>query len=273
MIFGRQSSGQREHSGGEGTRGWNSEAVLPFLSLASLLLLWFLLSRALTAHVLPGPVDTLAFAAREFSRGALLYHLGATLQRVGIAFSVAMLSGALLGVAIGISTRLGKLLEPWLVVGLTIPRIVLFVVAYLLIGLNDTAAIAALVLAVLPSVAVQVREGTRALDPKFLIMAQAYRRPPAAIWRKVILPQLLPYLAGTARAALSLSWKMVILAELLGRTSGVGYQIAFYFQMFNMRGILAYGLTMMLVLMLIDLAFMQLTRYSFRWRTPLNVHR
>jgi ABC-type nitrate/sulfonate/bicarbonate transport system ATPase subunit/ABC-type nitrate/sulfonate/bicarbonate transport system permease component len=268
MIFGRQSSEQRLPSWSEGARRWAREVALPILSLAGLLLLWFLLSRTLTAHVLPGPVDTFSFAVREFSRGALLYHLGATLQRVSIAFSGAMLLGTLLGVAIGFSMRLGKLLEPWLVVGLTIPRIVLFVVTYLLFGLNDTAAVAALVLAVLPSVAVQVREGARALDPKLLIMAQAYRRRPAAIWRKVILPQLLPYLIGTARAALSLSWKMVILAELLGRTSGVGYQIAFYFQMFNMRGILAYGLAMMLILMLIDLTFMQLTRYNFRWRTP-----
>jgi NitT/TauT family transport system permease protein len=60
-----------------------------------------------------------------------------------------------------------------------------------------------------------------------------------------------------------------VLAELIGRTTGVGYQISFYFQMFNMRGILAYGLTMMLVLAVIDIGIMNgLERRIFRWRGP-----
>ncbi len=107
---------------------------------------------------------------------------------------------------------------------------------------------------------------------KLVEMATAYSRPPLLIWRKVILPQLLPYLIGTARGALSLSWKMVVLAELLGRTSGVGYQISFYFQMFNMRGILAYGLAMMVILALIDLVFIGFIQNSaFRWRRRVRL--
>ena len=187
-----------------------------------------------------------------------------------IAFTLAMTVGVAVGVAVGVSRRLDRLLEAWMVLGLTIPRIVLFVVAYLLLGLNDLAAVAALVITVVPTVVVQLREGTRALDGRLLEMARAYRRPPPLIWRQVVLPQLIPYLIGTARGALALSWKMVVLAELLGRTSGVGYQITFYFQMFNMKGILAYGLAMMAVLAVIDLTFVAIMqRSALRWRRPI----
>jgi NitT/TauT family transport system permease protein len=63
---------------------------------------------------------------------------------------------------------------------------------------------------------------------------------------------------------------MVVLVELLGRTSGVGYQINFYFQMFEMRGILAYGLAMTIVLVLVDKVLLLLSDRLSRWRRPVE---
>ena len=126
------------------------------------------------------------------------------------------------------------------------------------------------VVILVPQVVVQMREGIRAIDVKLVEMAQVLRQPGGQIWRQVVFPQLTPYLLGTARGVLSLSWKMVVFAELIGRTSGVGYQINFYFQMFEMRGVLAYGLAMTLVLAAIDLSMMALSERSFRWRRPVE---
>jgi ABC-type nitrate/sulfonate/bicarbonate transport system permease component len=254
------------------TNPLQSAWVLRLVSVVSLVVVWVLLSRVIGSQTLPGPVITLEFLWQQLGRGALTFHIWATMQRVLIAFALSMVIGVALGVAIGAFKWLDRLLEAWLLAGLTIPRIMLFVMAYLLVGLNDTAAIVALILTVTPTIIAQLREGTRALDMRLIEMAKAYRRPPLLIWSKVILPQLLPYLIGTARGALSLAWKMVILAEILGRTSGVGYQISFYFQMFNMKGILAYGLAMMLVLALIDLVFMGVIQQrAFRWRKPVRL--
>jgi NitT/TauT family transport system permease protein len=256
---------------GRGRFFWRpSGGTLRLLSVLSLLGAWIVAAALLSPNVMPGPLDTLAFSWRELRRGELIFHLGVTMRRVLLAFGVAMVAGTLLGALVGVSRALDKLLSAWLIFGLTIPRIVLFVMAYLIFGLNDTAAVAALILTVLPTVVVQLREGTKALDPKLLELARAYHRPPLLVWRQVIFPQLLPFVVGTARVALSLAWKMVVLAELLGRTSGIGYQISFYFQMFNMTGILAYGLAMMVVLAIIDVIFSALTQRAFRWRRPVQ---
>lgn len=237
------------------------------LSLLSIIGVWIVLSQVMGERVLPGPLSTFDFLWQQWERGALTRHIGITMYRVAVAFSVAMAVGVAVGVLMGVSKVADRLLEAWLIVGLTVPRIMLFVIAYLLIGLNDTSAIIALVVTVVPTIVVQLREGARAVDGKLVEMARAYRRSNIAIWRKVVFPQLLPYFIGTARGALSLAWKMVILAELLGRTSGVGYQITFYFQLFNMRGILAYGVAMMVILAIIDLSFVALMqRYGLRWR-------
>jgi NitT/TauT family transport system permease protein len=245
--------------------------ALRFLSYGSLLLLWVLGSRQL-GEVLPGPLETFAFIGREIDNGRLGMHLWITTRRVLIAFLVAITAGVALGALMGRSKRVDDLLQGWLIVALTVPRILLFVVAYLLAGLNDRALIVALVITVLPTIVVTIREGTRAIDGGLLEMARAFRRSRVQVWWRVILPQLMPFVVGTARGALALSWKMVVLGELLGRTSGVGYQISFYFQFFNMRGILAYGVTMMALLAFLDLFVMGwIQRRAFRWRAPVRV--
>jgi len=245
--------------------------ALQVVSYGSLLLLWILGSRAL-GEILPGPVETFTFAVREFQRGALMHHLWITTQRVLSSFAIAMVAGIVLGAAMGLSRRLDDLLQGWLITSLTLPRILLFVVSYLVIGLNDRALILSLTITIIPTIIVAIREGTRAIDQSLLEMARAFRRGRLTTWWRVVLPQLLPYVVGTARGALALSWKMVVLGELLGRTSGVGYQISFYFQFFNMRGILAYGVTMMLLLAILDLGVMGLLqRRAFRWRAPVKV--
>lgn len=249
--------------------------VGPWLTLASylsLVVVWILGARA-APNLIPGPVETLEFVAREYQRGVLLGHLWVTTQRVLIAFAIAMVVGVAAGAAMGASKRVDDLLQGWLVVLLTIPRILLFVVAYLTIGLSDQALVVALVITIVPTIVVAVREGARAIDGSLVEMARAFRRSRSATWLHVVFPQLTPYIVGTARGALALSWKMVVLGELLGRTSGVGYQISFYFQFFNMTGILAYGVTMMVLLALFDLGVMgALQRVAFRWRAPVKVN-
>ncbi len=245
--------------------------ALRFVSYGSLLLLWVVGSRTM-GEILPGPVEVFSFIGREIENGRLAFHVGITTRRVLIAFTIALVAGVGLGALMGRSKRADDLLQGWLIVTLTIPRILLFVVAYLLSGLNDRALIVALVVTVLPTIVVTIREGTRALDGGLIEMARAFRRSRLQLWSRVILPQLMPFVVGTARGALALSWKMVVLGELLGRTSGVGYQISFYFQFFNMRGILAYGITMMALLAFIDLVVMGwLQRRAFRWRAPIKV--
>lgn len=258
--------------GNQGWPAWGSAGVLRAASLLSLVGVWVLLSHLLSKEVLPSPVDALEFLGREYRAGRLIRHVAVTMERVVLSFALSMVVGVTIGVAAGGSRVVDRLLEAWLVVGLTIPRIVVIVSAYLLVGLNDTAAIIAIAITVMPSVIVQLREGTQALDQGLVEMARAFKRPLRSIWRRVVIPQLLPYMMGTGRGAMSLTWKMVVFAELMGRTSGVGYQIAFYYQMFNMQGIIAYALAMVLVLAVIDVGLMRtVERMAFRWRRPVQL--
>jgi NitT/TauT family transport system permease protein len=157
--------------------------------------------------------------------------------------------------------------DPWLVVLLNLPALVIIVLAYVWVGLTETAAIIAVALNKLPIATVTVREGARALDRGLDEMAQVFRMRAWVRMRHVVLPQLAPYLAAAARSGLSLVWKIVLIVELLGRPNGVGFEIGTAFQLFDVTRILAYALSFIAVMLVIETILVQpLERHVTRWR-------
>ena len=59
-------------------------------------------------------------------------------------------------------------------------------------------------------------------------------------------------MAAAARSGLSLVWKIVLVVELLGRPNGIGFELNPYFQLFDVRMILAYALAFVAVMLLIE---------------------
>jgi NitT/TauT family transport system permease protein len=75
--------------------------------------------------------------------------------------------------------------------------------------------------------------------------------------RRIRLPQLMPFVAAAARSGLSITWKIVLVVELLGRPNGVGFVLNVYFQNFQVTGILAYGLTFAAIMLVVETAVLQ----------------
>ena len=85
--------------------------------------------------------------------------------------------------------------------------------------------------------------------------------------RHIVLPQLQPFFAAATRSGIALIWKIVLIVELLGRSNGVGFQIHLYFQLFDVATILAYTLTFVLVMLLVEYLLLQpLDNHVNRWR-------
>ena len=235
-----------------------------------LVLLWQGAARlAADPALFPGPAAVLFAFWSALGQGSLAGDLAITLARVAASFALAFLPGALIGIAMGRRRALDRLALPWILIALNLPALVLIVLAYLWIGLNETAAIVAVAASKLPNVAITLREGARALDPALDELASVYRLSP---WRKlgrVLLPQLAPDLLGAARNGLALVWKIVLVVELLGRPNGVGFAIGTRFQLFDVAGILAYALAFLLVVLLVEWVLLRpLERRLRAWREP-----
>ncbi|MFO1148359.1 MAG: ABC transporter permease [Alsobacter sp.] len=239
-------------------------------SLASVVVLfvaWAALAALLQSRLLPGPAAVLAGIAEATGTGALPANLGVTLWRTAAAFVLAMGLGSAVGYAMGRAAALDRLLDPWVVLLLNLPALVVIILAYVWFGLNEAAAIGAVAINKLPNTVVVVREGARSLDPLLDEVAAAYRFGPWRRLRHVVLPQLAPSLMAAARSGLSLVWKIVLVVELLGRPNGVGFELGTYFQLFDVRMLLAYALSFVILMLVIENLLVQpLERRATRWR-------
>lgn len=241
--------------------------ALRLVSLALMIAAWYVASQLAGPRMLPDPQSVALMIVSEARSGALAFNLGATLARVAVAFFLAMAVGSLIGLAMGRFRIVDWLGDPWLVVLLNLPALVIIVLAYVWAGLTETAAIVAVALNKLPIATVTVREGARSLDHGLDEMAQVFRMGPWVRMRHVVLPQLAPYLAAAARSGLSLVWKIVLIVELLGRPNGVGFEIGTAFQLFDVTRILAYALAFIGVMLVIETFLVQpLERHVTRWR-------
>jgi len=220
------------------------------ISLALLVAAWYAGSQLAGARLLPDPQAVALAIIEEARSGALAFNLAATLARVAVAFVIAMAIGSVIGFIMGRSRVADRLGDPWLIVLLNLPALVIIVLAYVWAGLTET-----------------VREGARSLDRALDDMAQVFRMGAWTRMRHVVLPQLAPYLAAAARAGLSLVWKIVLIVELIGRPNGVGFEIGVAFQLFDVTRILAYALAFIAIMLAIETFLVQpLERHVARWR-------
>ena len=216
---------------------------------------------------LPGPVSVAAFALHGFTEGVMLSALAITLARVAAVFLFSMVIGTVVGVVAGRSRMADSLIDPWLVVALNLPVLIVVVLTYIWVGLNDVAAVLAVSVAKIPTVVVTVREGARALDPALDELGKVFGLSASRSLQSIVLPQMGPYLVAAARGGLSTAWKIMLIVELLGRPNGVGFELNLLFQSFDVVGILAYGLVFALVMLAFEILLIQpLERRVSAWR-------
>ena len=197
----------------------------------------------------------------------MLYHLGITLWRVILAFSIAMLVGIGLGIAMGSRKNVNIMLDGWHILLLNTPAIVTIILCYVWFGLNEIAAITAVALNKIPNVLVTVREGTRAIDTKLLEVANVFKVGKTKKFFKFFLPQLYPYIMAAARGGIALIWKIVLVVELLGRSNGVGFKLNEFFNLFDIASLFAYTLAFVAVMVFVEYAIVNpIERRLNKWR-------
>ncbi|WP_374368476.1 ABC transporter permease [Dongia sp.] len=237
-------------------------------SLLVLAAIWHLTSLTLNDPALvPSPWTTLISFHHHLFEGNLLPNLAATLARVAVAFALAMVLGSALGILMGRSLLVDNLFGGWLVIALNMPALVTMVLCYVWFGLNESAAILAVTINKAPLVAAITREGARAIDSSLLEMTRVFGVSPLRVLQRVVLPQIAPSFMAAARAGLALTWKIVLVVELLGRPSGIGFEIRTFFNYFDIASILAYSLAFVAVVMAIEgLVLQPLEHRAQRWR-------
>ena len=240
------------------------------LTLVAFLFLWKAISFFFLSVFLPGPLELVESVIIVFGDGASYLVVWKTLSRIFQGLILSMLLGTGIGLVMGLRPSIEAFLDSWIMVLLTIPAVCWAFLSILWFGLSDVGPVLTIVLIVFPFVTINVWEGTKAMDKELLDMAKVYRAPRSLTLRKVLLPQLTPYLFSALRIAFSLSWKIALVSEAFGVSTGVGKQLVYWFEDTRVDMMLAWGVSFMIVMALIDVVvFRWWERCTYVWRHQL----
>jgi NitT/TauT family transport system permease protein len=255
-------------------RGGVKELCLRAGSIIVLLVLWWACAKLINdAEVLPGPLAIARTIVKNFSMPgpegeSAYFDVGITLARIFIAFAAAMVAGIAIGLAMGLNRPFERSLLTIIPLMLTMPTILMVFLAVMWFGYTESGALVAVLAVVTPYVAVNMYEGTRAMDKSLIDMAITFKASRLLRLRGVYLPQLLPYIFAAFRYAFGITWKIVALAETFGLKFGIGYMFYFWFQQFNMTQVLAWIIMFVVCMLLLEhLIFARLERRAFAWRS------
>ena len=121
-----------------------------------------------------------------------------TLLRVVGGLVLALMLGVPVGILMGLNRRAEAVLDVWVMVGLTVPSLCYAIVAFIWFGLNEGAAIIAIAVTAAPSITINIWEGVKNVDTKLVAMAEVFEASRSAIVRRVLLPQIFPYIMASA---------------------------------------------------------------------------
>jgi NitT/TauT family transport system permease protein len=246
--------------------------MLKLLSLGAAVIVWGLLSLTLPPDIFPGPVETTRALWGEITDGRVGTDLAMTMIRVIGGLILALILGVPIGVLMGLNRRAESVLDVWVMIGLTVPSLCYAIMAFMWFGLNEGAAIIAIAVTAAPSITINIWEGVKNVDTKLVSMARVFEASRPAIIRRVLLPQIFPYVMASARFGLGIIWKITVLVELIGRPNGVGFKLFYWYQLADMRQVLAWTLLFTIIMLLIELAILKpIERRLFAWRPKVAV--
>lgn len=237
------------------------------VTLALGVAVWKVVSLGFPAVIFPGPEALFERMVEIYSDPASYVIVGKTLLRIFEGFVVSMLAGTALGLLMGLRHNVELFFDSWIMVLLTVPAVCWAFLSVLWFGISDAAPILTIGLIVFPFVVMNIWEGTKALEKNLIEMGNVYKADRVLMLRKVLIPQLMPYIFSSLRIALSLSWKIALVAEAFGAGNGVGQELINWFQDTRVDMMLAWGVSFMIVMVVIDLTVFRLwAQRVFAWR-------
>jgi NitT/TauT family transport system permease protein len=246
--------------------------ILQRCALAVLIvLLWWAGSLVSPPYVLPGPGRVLARVLQLAASGDLLDNLFVTLARVLAGFLLAVVIGVPGGLLLGSNRALGRFFEPILPVLNTVSSAIWAIFAVVWFGLSPMTPIFVVLMTALPLIVTNVWQGTQAVNADFVELAAALRLSRLKTLRKIYLPSIMPYFISGARLAFGFGWRVSLVAETLGASSGVGYRLRQASDLIQTDQVFAWTLTQITMMVLIEVALLRpLERHLFRWRRDVR---
>ncbi|MCK6629952.1 MAG: ABC transporter permease [Anaerolineae bacterium] len=238
-----------------------------WLAILAALVVWQLYADYRDTRLIPAPSRVFTELYNIVASGLFFTELAASMYRIVLGFGAALLVGLSVGILMGSRDSWNDYLKDIVTFGLAMPGLIYALVAVLFFGLSLWAPVTAILATSYPFVAVNIREGVKAISKELLDMGRVYQVKRSKVVLQIILPSLLPFVLAGFRLGFAIAWKVSTLVEVFGAVNGIGWQIRGSFDEFSVHGMLAWALLFGLVMLFIEYGLLlPIERYFGRWR-------
>ncbi|MFP5230440.1 MAG: ABC transporter permease [Acidobacteriota bacterium] len=239
----------------------------PAAFIALLLLLWQIGIRYQPSHLLPGPWGVVGGIADLVRHGLLLKYVVASLFRVTWGFALAVVLAIPLGLAIGWYRRAEMAINPILQILRPISPLAWIPIAILWFGVGDLAAVFLIFVGCFFPLLLTAINAVQSIPAVYVNAGRNFGLSPAALVCRVLYPAVVPNLIVGLRITLGIAWLVVVAAEMIAVSSGLGFLIVDARNAGNRYDLVVAGMLIIGIIgLLLDLGMQSLERVkSFRW--------
>jgi len=253
-----------------GTVAYRPRISLPAkrLTLVAVLIgAWWLAALNVPHYILPGPHRVYDAFILIAGNGDLWSNLAVTLERVVIGFVLATLTAVPLGIVLGANRALGEFFEPVLPVLNTVSSAIWAIFAIIWFGISNATTIFVVFMTAMPLIITNVWQGTRSVNADFIELAHTLRMPAWKVMTKIYLPTIMPHFFSGARLAFGFGWRVSLVAETLGASSGVGYRLRQAADLIQTDQVFAWTIIMIIMMATLEMGVLKpLETHLFRWQ-------
>ena len=205
----------------------NYAYLIPFLGFFALILIWDMLARfsGWSRQVFPGPMAVMLSMGELFADGTLIRHTVASLYRVTVGFYLAALLGIPLGIALGMLKTGRDLINPLIQFLRPISPLAWIPLAMLWFGIGDPPAIFLIFLSSFFPLVVSTTIAVDGIDPTYFHVAANFRFSRMETICQLVIPAIIPEVVTALRMTVTISWLVVVAAEMIAVQSGLGFLI------------------------------------------------
>jgi len=202
------------------------QQALPSVAVISLLIaVWWAIVVASGSVIFPAPWQVVTGTIELVRDGTLWEHIGASLLRVGSGFALAVAFAVPLGLWMGWVRGAFVTLNPLFQILRPISPIAWIPIAILWFGVGDASPIYLIFISSVFPMIVQTTEGVHTIEKRYLRAAENFGVSRYTLFRRVVIPAVLPQIIVGMRVGLGVAWLVVVAAEMIALRSGLGYLI------------------------------------------------
>lgn len=219
------------------------------------------------ANQIPSPANIVRALRELISSGQLATALVVSVRRVVLGLLLGVALGSVLAMLSGLTELGERLIDSVMHMFRTMPVLALLPLFIVWFGIGEEAKVMVIAWAVTFPIYINLFAGIKSVDPKLIEAGQVLGLKRLGLIRQVILPSALPQFLTGLRIAMGVSWLVLVAAEEINATSGLGYLITTAQSLMQTDVIFAVLIVFSLLGVLSDLIVRLIERWALAWRS------